>query len=283
MKQVNVENHDYLCVEVFPRLGLEGVFNDALMAAMKNGEPTIILEASAKYGKNNEDLLVIKPRLDLNEEDGRYYANAITASLTQPGKESFSLQFDLYAQKGYSIDDMYKMMDAKYIHQDIKRRDGTRTERWSRVEFKKNEEGKLVPYLRHEYSDSTNFNLIKELGRLPLGMTQQEKEDMIFDMKHGDPGVAMIRKPDGSRERVTLVPNPKTAQIHVFDRNGNRLMLNDNKVRVETSQKFVVVGSEDNNNITPAAARMLEGGNDQGEGQDRGRGQGQGRGGRRAG
>lgn len=254
MKQVNVENHEYLTQEVFPRLGFDGVWDHDLASKMKTGEPTIFLDAVGDYGK---DTMEYKARLDLNENDGRYYLNAIEAKVTNELGETHKHTFKLFSQKGYNADEMHRMMNGKYVYREFMNR-GERTGRWTTVDVnKKDENGNTIE--RNEYDNTTKFNLVVELGKLPLvGMSQADKDALINDMRQGNPGETSIRRPDGSKERVELIPNPKLGLIEAYDMGGNRIRFDHQKIQ-SASKKFTVKEDmAENNKLSPMTEKLIE-------------------------
>lgn len=248
---MNAENYEYLTEQVLPRLGFPQALDDTLLAKMKVGGDMIKLEAVGNFGKDKMEY-----SLHLEKVEDRYYLNAVKATITKENEQPQSHTFSLYSQKGYNADEMYNMMDNRFVYREFMK-DGEKLGRWSTVDLlKKDENGNGI--LRSYYDNTTNFNLVIELGKLPLTyMSPQDKESLIRDMKAGEPGIASIKRPDGSRERVSLVPKPNIGTILLFDKEGKKIKLDQKKIQGVDNRKFTVK-EEVVQEIPPATTKLLE-------------------------
>jgi hypothetical protein len=254
---MNGENYQYLTEEVLPRLGFPQALDDQLLTKMKKGGDTITLEAIGNFGKDGKDRMEYAFHLEYNKETDRYYLNAIRATLTKENEQPLTHNFSLFAQKGYNADEMYNMLDGRFVYREFNNRvTGDNLSRWSKVDpVRKDEDGNSI--LRSLYDNNTKFNLVVALGELPLTyMSQTDKEKLIRDMQQGDPNsLVTIRKPDGSRQTVTLLARPDVGAIYMYDKEGKRLMLEEKRIQ-GVDKKFTV--KDENTEVPSITAKLME-------------------------
>lgn len=266
---MNAENYQYLTEEVLPRLGFSQVLDDQLLSKMKIGSDTITLNAIGNFGKDGNDKMEYVFQLEYNKEADRYYLNAIKGTLTKENEQPLTHNFSLFAQKGYNAEEMYGMLDNRFVYKET-RINGETLGRWSKVHpTMKDEDGNSI--LRSLYDRTTKFSLVVELGKLPLvNMSQADKEALIRDLQQGDPNcLATIKKPDGSREKVSLVARPDVGTIYMYDKEGKRISLGESKIQ-GMEKKFVVKDDSSKKGIPSITAKIMEKAQSDGTGQSQG-------------
>ncbi|GEP94531.1 hypothetical protein [Chitinophaga cymbidii] len=255
---MNGENYVFLTEQVLPRLGFGGVLDDELFAKMKKGGDSIILNATGTFGSDQ-----MKYDLELVKKDDRYYLNNISATISRENEDPQTHKFSLYAQNGYTADEMYNMMNKADGHLFVYRefmKEGERVGRWSTIDLTRKDDNDNG-ILRSYYDNTTHFNLVVELGKLPLqNLSRDDKEKLISEMKQGNPGMAVVKKPDGVKERVSLIAKPNIGVIEVRDKEGQKIKFEQNKGKISNNQKFTVKPGESEDapkrNLT-AAGKLL--------------------------
>lgn len=226
MKKENFENYDYLTETVFPRFGVEGVFNKKLETEMDKGIPVIELKAGTTY-KSNEDQMIVTFRVEKSDSDDKYYLNRADASLTRKDGEVQKQVFRIYNQRGFDIDQMHNIMEGRFVHREYLR-DGERKSGWSFLDHnRKDDLGNSI--VRTLSDDITKFNLLTALSKIPMEyMPQNKKEEMLIALKNGDPISKFVKAPDGTRKEADLLVQPQSGTVVAYDKEGNKISF-DNK------------------------------------------------------
>jgi len=258
MSKTNEDNYQFITETIFPRFGIPQSLEPELLKQMKDGSNTIVLGAA---GTNGKDTMEFSFKFELNPKDERYYLNSIQANLTKEDGESRAHNFRIFNQRGHDIDAMSKILNEKFVYTQTQK-EGKDYNHWMTINpSQKDEQGNNL--VRKYYDNTTKFNLVLELSKLPLAyMNQDDKEKLLQEMRQGDGGRTSIKKPDGSRERVTLFPRPDIGQIHVFNKDGERLRLTEEKVQAVTDGKFILKGNGSDQKVSPAVTALVTKGQD---------------------
>jgi len=220
------ENFQFLTDNVFPKLGFreEAIYN-ALKAKMETGKEQI------SFAVKNQNKSEFEFKLDL-KEDGRYYLNAVRATVPQKDGEAVSQDFRLFFQRGYNEVEMENLLKGRAVHTSI-RKDGETIGFWNKLDLSRTNSSGNHPE-RREYDNKSTFNLAKELSKLFPGanLTQDDKESMIRNLKQGNQVSARILI-KGVREAVFIEADPHDGKMKVFNSKGEAILTKEEKTRME--------------------------------------------------
>jgi len=261
MKKENFENFDYLSEQVFPRFGVDGVFNKKLEAEMDKGVPIIELKAQTTYDENKIQFTF---NVEKSESDNRYYLNRVDAQLTRKNGEVQDQTFRIYNQRGMDIKQMYNVMEGRFVYREYLR-EGERKSGWSFVDHnRKDDMGK--PIVRTYSDDITKFNLVAAVSKIPMPyMSQTDKEAMLTGLRNGDPISAFVKMPDGTREKADLVVQPNLNVVFAYDKAGNKINFDNKQSKVVAVDDMKAI--DDGKNIAKGAAVLEQSMNGQQTGQ----------------
>src|SRR5450631_2618090 len=172
---VMVEKNYQFLSEALSQLGFADTLNDALGTKMKLGMPEFELKAKDSYGK---DEVIYALKFGKKEDGEFYFLNAYHAKLTKENGEVLAQNFPLFQQRGFTADETYNMLSGRSVYNSF-RKDGQEISRWSRLDFNSQNDKGNFP-IKSYYDNKSNFNLVKELSKLPLmANTQEDKETLI--------------------------------------------------------------------------------------------------------
>ncbi|MBC9909112.1 hypothetical protein [Chitinophaga varians] len=226
-----VANYNFL-TEVLENLGFKnGLFNDRLKSAMEMGLPKIELKAMMEKKVGNFTFNVVLEKGDgknLSSDQERFwFANKIEVTYKKHGEETPKQHtFGLYKQKGLPVEQMINLMKGNYVHASYRStKTGQMVNKWQYVDFRSFNKNGEHP-LNSIYDDRIQWNITKELSALPHinGMTQEMKEDLLRALRNGD-DVAVSLRVNGKKEDLYLKANPRSAQIDVFNGEGEKVVL----------------------------------------------------------
>jgi len=215
---VMVEKNYQFLSEALSQLGFGDNLNDALRTKMTLGMP----EYALKFGK---------------KEDGDFYfLNAYHAKLTKENGEVLSQNFPLFQQRGYSAEETYNLLSGRAVYNSF-RKEGETISRWSRLDFStQNDKGNFP--IKSYYDNKSNFNLVKELSKLPLiSNTQEEKEALIRGLQKGNLEPVVVKQ-QGNRERMFIEATPQHQKVTVYNASMEKVNLVNNKMQVVQDEKL---------------------------------------------
>jgi hypothetical protein len=225
-------NFQYLTEEVLPKLGFAGVLDKELETKMKGGEPEIELRASSKKA-DTEMLYALK----LRKGDGDFYfLNSVKATRTDKDMKPVEQTFGLFKQTGYTAEEMKNMLREGASVYRTYRREGQTVGRWTRLDLgKTNEEGNHP--MRSYYDSNTNFNLARELSKLPvIHASQEEKEILLKALQGGERASVAIRQ-NGQKERMYIEATPHLGVLTLFNSKMEKITMNNNTMAVVKDEK----------------------------------------------
>jgi hypothetical protein len=226
------KNYQFLS-ETLSQLGFGDALNDALRTKMKLGMPEFDLKAKDTYDKNQ---VVYALKFAKKEDGDFYFLNAYNANLTKENGETVTQSFPLYKQRGYSAEEAYNLLSGRAVYKTFTK-EGERIGRWSRLDFtNQNEKGNFP--IRSYYDNNSNFNLIKELSKLPvITATQEDKEALIRGLQKGNLEPVIIKQ-QGQRERMYIEATPQQQKITLYNGNMEKVNLSNNRMQVVQDEKI---------------------------------------------
>lgn len=212
---MNVKNYQYLN-ESLGKLGFGEVLNGALKTKMELGFEEFELKARTKFGEDSMQYTLKFEKGKSETEGERYFfLNRINATLSKGNELPIDQEFVLFKQKGFDTKEMYNLLDSRPVYK-VFRKDGENVGRWIKLDFNiKDEKGNALakPY----YDNVTNFNLIREVGKLNLNFANaQEKDDLIRDLKSGDQ-VSVTMRQNGRNEKVYIGVAPQMGGLIIYN------------------------------------------------------------------
>ena len=225
------KNYQFLS-ETLSQLGFGDTLNDALRTKMKLGMPEFELKAKDTYDK---DQMLYSLKFAKKEDGDFYFLNAFNAKLTKENGETVSQNFPLYKQRGYSAEESYNLLSGRAVYKTFTK-EGERVGRWSRLDFtSQNEKGNFT--LKSYYDNTSNFNLVKELSKLPLMATaQEEKEALIRGLQKGNREPVIVKQ-QGQRERMYVEATPQQQKVTLYNNSLEKVNLSNNKMQVVQDEK----------------------------------------------
>ncbi len=211
---MNQVNYQFL-VETLERHGLSHpAINNALKTKMTLGSEEFDIGGmklmfgkdemrfTAKFGKGESR----------GNDEGFYYLNKFKATITKENGQTHTAEFALYKQKGFNTNEMFNLMDGRPVYKKPRNEEG----RWMKVDFKNVDENGFAR-MRSYYDSTTNFNLPRELEKLPVVYAKtQDKENTILDLQRGE-RVSAAMKIDGKRDIVNIGVSPQLGGLTLYD------------------------------------------------------------------
>ena len=91
--------------------------------------------------------------------------------------------------------------------------------------------------IKSYYDSKNNFNLVKELSKLPLmANAQEDKEELIRNLQRGNLEPVTVRQ-QGNRDRVYIEATPQHQRITAYNDKMERVNLGPNKMQVVQEEK----------------------------------------------
>jgi hypothetical protein len=227
------KNYQFLS-ETLSQLGFGDALNDALKTKMKLGMPEFELKAKDTY---NKDQMLYTLKFGKKEDGDFYFLNAYNAKLTKEKGETITQNFPLYKQRGYSAEEAYNMLSGRAVYKTFSK-DGERIGRWSRLDFTtQNEKGNFS--IKSYYDNNSNFNLVKELGKLPLLLAtpQEDKESLIRGLQKGNLEPVIVKQ-QGQRERMYIEATPQLQKVTMYNSDMEKVNLSNNKMQIVQEEKI---------------------------------------------
>lgn len=262
--EFNYDNYDYLTRTAFPKFHDIGTLDDALEREMRKSprQEEIKLSTETQFG---DDKMKYTYNLEFEKDYDRYFLNRIDANLTRNDGTVESQRFNLYAQSGLNETQMHNVVEGRFAWREYKKTNKEtglveNTSGW----FYKNEnvlDKDGLPVISVLNDNVSKFNLIVEMGNIPLNLTQKQKNDLALELKQGNPMQTIMVMPDGNKEKVDLVVHPQKG-IQVFNNQGD-------KIRFKKSEgKLVVMGIEKMPKISDTTTKLLDAAQNAGQGKN---------------
>lgn len=230
---VMVEKNYQFLSEALSQLGFGDNLNDALRTKMKLGMPEFDLKASDEYGK---DKVIYALKFGKKEDGEFYFLNAYHAKLTKENGEVLEQNFPLFQQRGFTADETYNMLSGRAVYNSF-RKDGEVISRWSRLDFNSQNDKGNFP-IKSYYDNKSNFNLVKELSKLPLmANTQEDKETLIRNLQKGNLEPVVVKQ-QGNRERMFIEATPQHQRITAYNDKMEKVNLVHNRMQVVQDEKL---------------------------------------------
>jgi hypothetical protein len=227
---MEMKNYVFL-TESLTKLGFEGIFDKPLKTGMELGKPDFALSADLA-GKDESMIFTFR----FAQNGGEYYfLNNVLATLIKKDQEPITHDFFLYKQQGYNIQQMKNMLEGRSVYTEY-RSQGRDVQLWRRIDFTaKDERGNNQ--VRTTYNNNNKFNIVDELGKLPVqNMSQQEKDALIIALKNGERAAATLKQ-GANRERMFIEATPHLSVLTVFNATGDKVTLANNQLRVISGSK----------------------------------------------
>lgn len=238
---MELRNYQYLTEDVLPQLGLAGVFDAALKTKMELGLKEFDLKAKAK---ENDTEMIYAPKFAKSEGD-YYFLNLVKATRVDKEMEPFEQTFFLYKQRGYSAQEMKNMMrDGGAVYKTF-RKDGQTVGRWSMLDRNKTLESGNHP-VKSYYDNTTGFNLVRELSKLPIVYTSQEEKELLLKSLQSGDRAAVSLKQNGQRERIYIEAAPNLGRFIQYNAKMEKVNLTNTNLQVvqdDKTEQMVVGGS----------------------------------------
>lgn len=222
------KNHEYLTERLLPRLGFDRVLDNALKDQSK-GE-SFTLKALQVIGEAKMTYELKFERNKKDDLDPNYYLNQIKATIDKPTLGVHSHTFQVFNQNAFTAREMFNMMEGRHVYREFMH-NGDLKKTWNAPNLNKfDDNGNTVMY--RNYENKTGFNLFTELAKVNLSNTHpDEKERVMREMRSGEMTKATIRM-DGQRVEVFLVAEPVALRVGVFNKEGKRMDVGDNSMKV---------------------------------------------------
>jgi hypothetical protein len=235
---MNQKNYQYL-TESLAKLGFGEALNAALKTKMELGFEDFELKAKTQYG-TDQIQYALKFEKGKNETEGEkfYFLNQVKATLSKQNEQPLEQEFKLYRQKGYDTKEMYNLLEKRPVYK-VFRKEGENVGRWVKLDFTtRDENGNALA--RPYYDNVTNFNLVREVGKLNLTFAnQQEKEDLLRDLRSGDQVSVTIRQ-NGRNEKSFIGVAPQIGGLILYNSEMKEIRrTNSHNIELVTDDKGI--------------------------------------------
>lgn len=272
---MNYENYDYLTSSVLWKFGVRGELDEQLEKQMKHTPPLEQINLDYKMvidrpQRNTKDNLEYVFNLDYNVEKGNYYLNSIDGKLLKQDGTVIEQQFKLFNQSGLNLIQMAGVMDGRFAYREYQRWDKDSRQSIKEAGWFFRDINRLTvdgnPMVRVLNDSLTKFNIFEEMGKIPLNLTQKQKNDLAKEFMEGNPGYSRIPLANGTAEKIELTLHPqKGIAAHTFS--GER-------VRWKRAEGKAIFEIEKPNKVSETTAKLIEKANETEFGEQQGLGKG---------
>jgi hypothetical protein len=246
---MELRNYQYLTEDVLPQLGFSGTFDAALKTKMELGMKDFELKA-----KSVENETEMSYALTFRKGEGEYYfLNQVKATRVDKGMEPVEQTFSLFKQRGYGATEMKNMLREGASVYKTFRKDGQTVGRWTRLDLTKTGENGNHP-VKSYYDNTTGFNLVRELSKLPIiNASQEEKELLIKSLQSGD-RASVSMKQNGQRERMYIEATPYLGRLALYNAKMEKISLTNTNLQVVQDEKMEQAVAGPNTKLVAAQA-----------------------------
>lgn len=225
---MNEANFKEITETWLPRIGFpNGLLDGQIRDMMVNNPDKMTAVARDMIGQNEIRYEVSFGRNEKKPEDTTLYLNTITATLQSPDGETRKRDFQYYYGQGFNLEQIGNIMEGRHVHRDFtSTKTGEDYSVWTAIDLnRKDEKGYNV--LIKTFDNTTGFDLAREASKIPFaGMTGEEKNNMLRELRNGNEYHGNIKMPDQSTERGKAVALPHINQVAAYSMDGKRLQFN---------------------------------------------------------
>jgi hypothetical protein len=250
------DNYVFL-TKALEKIGFETELHRMLLTEMKLDRPEFSFQMAKSLGEASMkfDIHFVK-----SDKIDRYYIKDINSTLSRNGAEDATHNFQLYKSQGYDTREMKNMLEGRSVFAEYTK-DDRLVQLWRQIDFMAKDEYKNN-VVRSYYNNNNKFDLGAELGKLPFNgkVTRDDKEMMLNALKRGDIVTTVLRQ-GANVETMYLIAAPDVRAIQVFNKQGDRVSISDNQLRVITPEKKEI--SSTTEQLVNAADKTKDQNNDQ--------------------